>query len=52
MMSDVIHYKNTEFIADLYVKAKDYDTAINIYETYKKNHLFFLLNQMRQLPMH
>lgn len=44
MMSNVMHYKNTEFIADLYVKAKDYDTAINIYETYRKNCLDFIVS--------
>lgn len=45
MMSETMHYKNTESIADLYVKAKDYDTAINIYETFRKNHLYFVKSE-------
>jgi len=34
-MNEEIKYKNTEMLADLYLKAKDYDTAIYLYETYK-----------------
>lgn len=37
MSIEVMKYKHTEMIADLYLKAKDYDTAINLYETYRKN---------------
>jgi hypothetical protein len=29
-------------IADLYLKAKDYDSAINLYETYRKNQVMGL----------
>ena len=40
LTNESMKYKHTEMIADLYLKATDYDTAIDLYEAYKKDRLW------------